>query len=47
MLFNEVRLETSGADFVYTFVNAELQNIHAQLLERCRKSQSQTEASAL
>ena len=25
-------LETSGADFVYTFLNAELQNIHAQLV---------------
>ena len=33
---------------VYTFLNVELQNIHAQLLVRCcRKSQSQTEASDL
>ena len=40
--------KTSGAHFVYTFLNAELQNIPAQLLVRCcQKSQSQTEASAL
>ena len=43
-----MRLETSGADFVYTFLNAGLQNIHSQSLVRCcRKSQRHTEASAL
>ena len=42
-----MRLETTGADFVCTFLNAELQNIDSRLLVRCcRKSQSQTEASA-
>lgn len=47
ILSNEVRLETSGAGFAYTFLNAELQIIHAQLLVRCLgKSHSQTEASA-
>ena len=43
-----MRLETSGADFVYTYLNAELQNIHAQLLVRCcQKSQCQTKDRAL
>ena len=44
ILLTKVRLQTSGADFVYAF----LQNIHSQLLVRCcRKSHSQTAASAL